>query len=145
VALTKLRYLLRCFRTSPFSVSKVLRYLDPCTSQRAREASSFLRVLAASRAPQASLSARLLLPSESLPVLPKASNLHKPPVDQLLHFKPLKLGRCTLHAARCTLHAARSPEHRTIDDRSVDAVLVSEAHYTGRRLKTCRINNTGTK
>jgi hypothetical protein len=135
VALTKLRYLLRCFRTSPFSVSKVLRYLDPCTSQRAREASSFLRVLAASRAPQASLSARLLLPSESLPVLPKASNLHKPPVDQLLHFKPLKLGRCTLAARK----------HRTIDDRSVDVVLVSEAHYTGRRLKTCRINNTGTK
>jgi hypothetical protein len=54
----------------------------------------------------------------------------------LLHFKPLKLGHCTLHAAR---------KHRTIDDRSVDAVLVSEAHYTGRRLKTCRINNTGTK
>jgi hypothetical protein len=134
VALTKLRYLLRCSRTTPFSASKVLQYLGPCTSQRARESSSFLRV-PRGLADTASTTICAAAPApEFHPILPKVSNLHEPPVDQLLHFEPLNLGRCW-----------QPRKHWTIQDRSVDAVLASKTHYTGRRLRTCRTNNTGRK
>jgi hypothetical protein len=48
-------------------------------------------------------------------------------------------------ALRCpTLRRPRS-QRAIADNRFADAVLASNAHYTERRLKTCRANNSGTK